>query len=74
MSPELDKLILVLTTIQCVVLVDQKQRRIIQNKIGREDEQIHLEIHSIFAQMIGKTMEDFSSSFVGGNLQYKIKR
>ena len=46
----------------------------IQNKIGREDEQIHLEIHSIFAQMIGKTMEDFSSSFVGGNLQYKIKR
>ena len=74
MSPELDKLILVLTTIQCVVLVDQKQRRIIQNKIGREDEQIHLEIHSIFAQMIGKTMEDFSSSFVGGNIQYKIKR
>ena len=74
MSPELDKLILVLNTIQCVVLVDQKQRRIIQNKIGREDEQIHLEIHSIFAQMIGKTREDFSSSFVGGNLQYKIKR
>ena len=33
----------------------------IQNKIGREDEQIHLEIHSIFAQMIGKTIEDFSS-------------
>ena len=57
-----------------VVLVDQKQRCVIQNKIGREDEQIHLEIHSIFAQMIGKTMEDFSSSFVGGNLQYKIKR
>ena len=69
MSPEQDKLILVLT-----VLVDQKQRHMIQNKIGREDEQIHLEIHSIFAQMIGKTIEDFSSSFVGGNLQYKIKR
>ena len=33
----------------------------IQNKIGREDEQIHLEILSIFAQMIGKTIEDFSS-------------
>ena len=47
----------------------------IQNKIGRQDEQIHLEIHnSIFAQMIGKTMEDFSSSFAGGNRKYKIKR
>ena len=58
-----------------VVLVDQKQRHMIQNKIGRQDEQIHLEIHnSIFAQMIGKTMEDFSSSFAGGNLKYKIKR
>ena len=46
----------------------------IQNKIRREDEKIHLEILSIFAEMIGKTMEDFSSIFVGGNLQYKIKR
>ena len=47
----------------------------IQNKIGRQDEQIHLEIYnSIFAQMIGKTMKDFSSSFAGGNLKYKIKR
>ena len=33
----------------------------IQNKIGREDEQIYLEIHSIFAQIIGKTIKDFSS-------------
>ena len=74
MSPEQDKLIPRSSPPFNVVLVDQKQRRIIQNKIGREDEQIHLEIHSIFAQMIGKTMEDFSSSFVGGNLQYKIKR
>ena len=44
----------------------------IQNKIGRQDEQIHLKIVSIFAWIIGKTIEDFSSSFVGGNLQYKI--
>ena len=33
----------------------------IHNKIGREDEQIHLEILSIFAQKIGKTIEDFFS-------------
>ena len=49
----------------------------IQNKIGREDEQIHLEILSIFAQMIGKTIEDFSSLsqlvfWVGGNVQYYV--
>ena len=47
----------------------------IQNKIGREDEQIHLEILSIFAPDDRKNHGGFfqfiSTSFVEGNLQYK---
>ena len=48
----------------------------IQNKTGREDEQIHLEILSIFAPDDRINHRGFFqfilTSFVGGNLQYNV--